>query len=142
MKTAGWTVFLVCQIILLIVILTVWHLVKIPIKEILDSRTFPAETFHLPHEGESVPLHIKQVLSVDFAGMKIYTCAIAPDQALVNLYMLVPNEGYRSVIASTSEKFWTNSFEGKDFVYSISGIDFLASPRWVKIKVEEQTNAP
>src|ERR1039457_5514866 len=44
MRAAGWTVFAVCQIFLLIVILTLWHYVKIPFQEILDSRSFYAET--------------------------------------------------------------------------------------------------
>jgi hypothetical protein len=139
MKTAGWIVFSVCQIFLLIIILTVWHFVKIPLQEILDSRTFPAETFHMPHPGESLPLHEKQVLSVDFAGRKIFIYSIAEDQALVQLYVLVPNEGYKPVLTRADKIFWTNSYEGKDFVYSVFGIDFLASPRWVKIRVE-QTN--
>ena len=142
MRAAGWTVFAVCQIFLLIVILTLWHYVKIPFQEILESRSFYAETLHLPHEGESLPLHEKQVLSVDFAGRKIFIYAIAPDQTLVQLYMLVPNEGYKPVQSHVDNQFWTNSFEGKDFVYSVSGMDFLARPRWVKIKVEQQTNAP
>jgi hypothetical protein len=142
MKTAGWTVFAVCQIFLLIAILTLWHYVKIPFQEILNSRSFYAETLHLPHEGESLPLHEKQVLSVDFSGRKIFIYSIAPDQALVQLYMLVPNEGYKPVQTHVDNRFWTNSFEGKDFVYSVSGIDFLDRPRWVKIKVEQLSNAP
>jgi hypothetical protein len=133
---------MVCQICLLVLVLTGWHYVKIPLQEILDSRSFYAETLQLSNEGESLPLHEKQVLSVDFAGRKIYIYAIAPDQALVQLCMLVPNEGYKPVQTSVDYPFWTNSFEGKKFIYSCSALDFLARPRWVKIKVEQQTNAP
>jgi hypothetical protein len=142
MKTAGWTVFLVCQIFCLILVLTFWHYVKICFQEINDQRSFYAETFNLKSEGESVPLRESQVLDVGFAGCKIYVYYINPHLALTQLYVLVPNEGYKQVQTVPDIPFWTNSFDGKSFIYSCSGIDFLDSPRWVKIKVEQQTNAP
>lgn len=141
MKTAGWTVFAVCQIFLLIVILTLWHYIKIPFQEILDSRSLYAETFNLESEGESVPLHERQILDVGFAGGKIYVYSIAQKLALVQLYVSVPNEGYKPTQTAPDSPFWTNSFAGKSFVYTCSAIDFLDRPRWIKIKVDQQTNA-
>jgi hypothetical protein len=141
-ETAGWTVFSVFQIFCLFAILTVGPRVMIWFQKINGDRSFNAETFHLESEGESVPLHELQVLGVDFAGSKIEVYYIKPTLPLTQLVVGNLNEGYKMIQTLSGVPFWTNSFEGKSFVYSCSVIDCLDKPRWIKIKVEQQTNAP
>ncbi len=111
------------------------------IQEKNREGSFDAETFHLESEGESVPLHELQVLGVDFAGSKIEVYYIKPTLPLTQLVVGNLNEGYKMIQTFQDVPFWTNSFEGKSFVYSCSGINFLDRPRWVKIKVEQIQSA-
>ena len=104
-----------------------------------EAKISLSNTSDLPmnRPGESEQLLAGQSLSAVFANMRIKVSSIASDTPQADVTTFVPGQGDVTVQAYRGNPFFTNSFNNKCYIASLSAVACSDNPRWVKIKVEQ-----